>query len=234
MHSLNQKSNTLQSLLGLFLQSAHMPYKVINTLAHLRISVSTDTINQAVQSLLQESQNSLQQLGQSLVASYMYDNFDVDLKHDTPTVKKSNDSLKHLTSSLMFPLVHGVTLDNLKCSEDLWRSMNVSCCNQFNSWMFLHNLCAYGLEYFHQFKAMIHSPEPVKQIPTVKMPIFAAQVMDINNSTVSGNIQAVMELLQQGRVEDPAVTLDATKYVVLMHRDLGTGEEWWQELKLFS
>ncbi|KAI5999085.1 hypothetical protein EDD15DRAFT_2160888, partial [Pisolithus albus] len=121
MHGLNQKSNALQSLLGLFLQSAHAPYKVIDTLAHLGISVSTDTINRAIQSLSQESQNSLQRLGQSLLASYTYDNFDVDLKHDTLTVEKSNDSLKHLTSGLMFPLVHGVTLDDLKCSEDLWR-----------------------------------------------------------------------------------------------------------------
>ncbi|KAI5982306.1 hypothetical protein EDD15DRAFT_2324236 [Pisolithus albus] len=245
MHGLNQKSNALQSLLGLFLQSAHAPYKVIDTLAHLGISVSTDTINRAIQSLSQESQNSLQRLGQSLLASYAYDNFDVDLKHDTPTVEKSNDSLKHLTSGLMFPLVHGVTLDDLKCSEDLWRksalnplvdephtppkrawwdllerlqperstsSMNASCRNQFNSWMFLHDL--------------------FEQIPTVKTPIFAARAMDINNSTVSGNIQAVMELLEQGRVEDPAVTSEAaigdlpdiSKYVVLMHGDLGTGE----------
>ncbi|KIK21475.1 hypothetical protein PISMIDRAFT_12245 [Pisolithus microcarpus 441] len=56
--------------------------------------------------------------------------------------------------------------------------------------------------------------------------------MDINNSTVSGNIQAVMELLQQGGVEDPTLTSEAndndspdvSKYVVLVHGDLGTGE----------
>lgn len=85
MHGLNQKSNALQSLLGLFLQSAHTPYKVIDTLAHLGISVSTDTINLAIQSLSQESQNSLQRLGRSLLASYAYDNFDVDLWFDVPT-----------------------------------------------------------------------------------------------------------------------------------------------------
>ncbi|KAI6006910.1 hypothetical protein EDD15DRAFT_2142731, partial [Pisolithus albus] len=37
MHGWNQKSNVLQSLLGLFLQSAHTPYKVIDTLARLRV-----------------------------------------------------------------------------------------------------------------------------------------------------------------------------------------------------
>ncbi|KAI6144646.1 hypothetical protein BKA82DRAFT_144732 [Pisolithus tinctorius] len=120
MHSTNQKSNMLQSLLGLFLQSAYTPYKVIDTLAHLGISVSTDMISMAIQSLLQESQNSLQQLGWSLLTSYAYDNFDIDLKHYVPTVETSSDLLKHLTSGLLFPLVHGVMLDDLKCSKHLW------------------------------------------------------------------------------------------------------------------
>ncbi|KIK26861.1 hypothetical protein PISMIDRAFT_79972, partial [Pisolithus microcarpus 441] len=60
MNGWNQKSNVLQSLLGLFLQSAHTPYKVIDTLAHLGISISADTINMAVQSLSKESHSSLQ------------------------------------------------------------------------------------------------------------------------------------------------------------------------------
>ncbi|KAI6017690.1 hypothetical protein BKA83DRAFT_110752 [Pisolithus microcarpus] len=121
MNGWNQKLNVLQSLLGLFLQSAHTPYKVINTLACLGISVSADTISMVVQSLSKESHNSLQCLGQSLLASYTYNNCDVDLKTLAPTVEKSNDSLKHLTSGLLFPLVHGVTLNDLKCLEELWR-----------------------------------------------------------------------------------------------------------------
>ncbi|KAI6101841.1 hypothetical protein F5141DRAFT_979276, partial [Pisolithus sp. B1] len=104
MNGWNQKSNALQSLLGLFLQSAHTPYKVIDTLAHLGISVSADMINLAIQSLSKELHNSLQCLGWSLLASYTYDNFNVDLKTHAPTVEKSNNLLKHLTSGLLFPL----------------------------------------------------------------------------------------------------------------------------------
>lgn len=100
MHGSNQKANVLQSLLG------------------LGISISTDTINAAIEALSMESQNSLQRLGQSLLASYAYDNFDVDLKSYVPTAETSNESLKHLTSGLLFPLVHGVTLDDLKCSRE--------------------------------------------------------------------------------------------------------------------
>ncbi|KAI6097403.1 hypothetical protein EV401DRAFT_2151926 [Pisolithus croceorrhizus] len=53
------KANMLQSLLGLFLQSVHTPYKVIDTLTHLGITISANTINMAIQALSVESQNSL-------------------------------------------------------------------------------------------------------------------------------------------------------------------------------
>ncbi|KIM70514.1 hypothetical protein SCLCIDRAFT_100938, partial [Scleroderma citrinum Foug A] len=232
MQSINQKSNTLQCILGFFFQSVHAPYKAIDTLACLGVSISTDAINMAVQSLSAKSENVLHKLGQSLLASYAYNNFDVDLKSQVPTAEKSNDSLKHLTSGLLFPLVHGVTADDLKCLEELWkkselnphiegwnvpntwRSMqhlinlhsdgsntsSLSRRDQFNAWMFLHDLCSYGPEYFHQFQSMLQDPEPVEKIPPVKTPIYAARAMDVNNSTVSGNICAVINLLQQGRI----------------------------------
>ncbi|KAG1839901.1 hypothetical protein DFJ58DRAFT_624894, partial [Suillus subalutaceus] len=58
--------------------------------------------------------------GNLFFASYVYDNFDVDLKTHVPSAEKSNESLKHLTSGLMFPLQHGVTTDDLKFPEELW------------------------------------------------------------------------------------------------------------------
>ncbi|KAG1880054.1 hypothetical protein F4604DRAFT_1578920 [Suillus subluteus] len=53
--------------------------------------------------------------------------------------------------------------------------------------------------------------------------------MDISNSTVSGNINSVLELLKQGDIEDPAECdplqgPDVSEYVVLFHSDLGTGK----------
>jgi hypothetical protein len=53
--------------------------------------------------------------------------------------------------------------------------------------------------------------------------------MDISNSTVSGNINSVLELLKQGDIEDPAECdplqrIDVSEYVVLFHGNLGTGE----------
>ncbi|KIK73984.1 hypothetical protein PAXRUDRAFT_176964, partial [Paxillus rubicundulus Ve08.2h10] len=218
MQSTNQKANALQSILGIFLQSAHAPQKVIDTLARLGVSISTDSINLAVQSLSVESQTSLRALRQSFLASYAYDNFDVDLKSEVLLAEKSSESLKHLTSGLIFPLSHGISADDLKCSNQLWTKSppnphasnsdlpprrgwrdlvnlhlesadsELSHHDQFNAWMFLNDLCTYGPEYFHQFKPIIRSPDPIEQISLTKTQIFAARAMDVNNSTVNSNI----------------------------------------------
>ncbi|KAI6111301.1 hypothetical protein F5141DRAFT_1003488 [Pisolithus sp. B1] len=236
MQSMNQKANALQSILRIFFQSAHTPQKVIDTLACIGVLISTETINGAIRSLLAESQNHLQTLGQSLLTSYAYDNFNVDLKPHVPTVEKSHDSLKHLMSRLIFPLGHGVTTEDLMCLEELWGQSAInphvedtqlpsrmtwrallsinpktSAPNQlmhhehFNAWMFLSDLCTHGPEYFRTLKGGITEPDGIDQIPLIKTNLTAAWAMDVNNSTVSRNIHAIVDLLHQGGIYDPAV-----------------------------
>ncbi|KAG1882357.1 hypothetical protein F4604DRAFT_1577364, partial [Suillus subluteus] len=101
--------------------------------------------------------------------------------------------------------------------------------DRFNAWMFLMDLCTHGPEYFRRFKSDIQDPETIERIPLLKTPIIATRAMDINNSTVSGNIHAVIELLAQGGIYDPNdmefETPDISQHVVLTHGDLGTGEK---------
>ncbi|KAG2140009.1 hypothetical protein BD769DRAFT_1288794, partial [Suillus cothurnatus] len=120
MQTANQKSNVFQSIFGIFLQSTHTPQKVIETLLWMGICVSVDSINTAVMSLSKEAHRGISTLGQMLLASYAYNNFDVDLKSTVHTADKSEDMLKHLTTGLLFPLQHGITLENLHCSKALW------------------------------------------------------------------------------------------------------------------
>ncbi|KIK17109.1 hypothetical protein PISMIDRAFT_15379 [Pisolithus microcarpus 441] len=259
---MNQKANALQSILGILFQSAHTPQKVIDMLARIRISISTEMINGAIRSLLAELQNHLRTLGQSLLTSYAYDNFDVDLKPHVPTVEKSHDSLKHLMSGLIFPLKHGVTTEDLMCSQELWGQSAINphledtrlpsranwrallsinpeasapdqlmCHKHFNAWIFLSDLCTHGPEYFQTLKCGITEPEAIDQIPLIKTDLIAAWAMDVNNSTISRNIHAIVDLLRQGGIYDPAVVvtedldaLDISRHVVLIHGDLGTGE----------
>ncbi|KIK91646.1 hypothetical protein PAXRUDRAFT_149051, partial [Paxillus rubicundulus Ve08.2h10] len=84
------------------------------------VSISTDSINLAVQHLSVKLQNALNHLSQSCLASYTYNNFDVDLKSQVHMAETMNDSLKHLTLWLLFLLIHDILIDDLKCSEDLW------------------------------------------------------------------------------------------------------------------
>ncbi|KAG2365345.1 hypothetical protein BDR07DRAFT_1481465 [Suillus spraguei] len=75
---------------------------------------------------------------------------------------------------------------------------------------------------------MISDPESIDKIPLVQTPLTTARAMDINNSTITGNIQAIVLLLAQGRVHDPADTNfdppDISQHVVLFHGDLGAGK----------
>lgn len=72
----------------------------------------------------------------------------------------------------------------------------------------------------------------LEHIPVTKMPIIAASAMDVNNSTVSGNIQAIENLLAQGGIIDPNEINDCDRddipdvsdFVILFHGNLGTGE----------
>ncbi|KAH7917213.1 hypothetical protein BV22DRAFT_979647, partial [Leucogyrophana mollusca] len=124
--STNQKANSLSSMIGIFLQSTHTPEKVIETFARMGLSISVDAIHDAVRSLSAQSHRALQSLGKTLLAAYAYDNFDINLKGTVPTVDKSSDSLKHLTSGLLFPLQHGVTREDLRCSYELWRKSRLN------------------------------------------------------------------------------------------------------------
>jgi hypothetical protein len=102
--SVNQKANALSSMLGIFLHSMHAPKKVIETMSRMGLLISVDAIHNAICALSVECCCTLQYLGQTLLAAYTYDNFDVHLKSMVPTAEKSTDTLKHLTSGLLFPL----------------------------------------------------------------------------------------------------------------------------------
>ncbi|KAF9219046.1 hypothetical protein BS17DRAFT_718757, partial [Gyrodon lividus] len=217
----------LQSIVGIFLQSTHTPQKVIETLACMGISIFVEAINAIIHLLSAESHCTIQSLGQSLLAAYAYNNFDVDLKLVNHTAENLAELLKYLTSGLCFRLAHSITKENLWCSSELWEksplnlnaepssvaprkgwedllslhpdhpnSSGLTWRDCFNSWKMLSDLINFGTPYFTQFKDHLHNLEVVKGIPTVQTPILAACTMDVSNSTVAGNIQSVVNLLQ--------------------------------------
>lgn len=100
--------------------------------------------------------------------------------------------------------------------------------DRWNAWKFLHTLVNEGSAYFRKFRNHIGKPEVVEQIPLSKTQTYPVRAMDISNSTVAGNIDAITNLMEQGygaldELDDE--TLDELmEFVVLFHGDLGTGE----------
>ena len=126
MQSSNQCCDALQSAVGIFLESCNTPETVRELLAHMGLSISTTATNEMINSLSKESHTEIQALGQTLLASYAYDNLDIDLKHAIPTIEKDPTTLIHLTSATMLPMDDTVVLEDLNCSEALWKQSRLN------------------------------------------------------------------------------------------------------------
>ncbi|KAM6491513.1 hypothetical protein JOM56_013082 [Amanita muscaria] len=246
-------------IVSIFMQSTK---KVIETLAHMGISISMTAIYDAIKSLSINARRALQDLGRTMSFAIAYDNVDVLLKTSVPTVEKTTENLRHLTSGLFFPLMHGVQCEDLKCSKELWEKSlfnpynvdvlldkktysdlvilltdkldedKLTARDHFVAWLFLRDLCTYGPVYFQKLLNDIGEPEALEAIPLVKTKILPAYTMEVNNSTTSGNIQAIDNLLEQAGILDPDkisddehdLDFDVTDYILPFHGDLGTGE----------
>jgi hypothetical protein len=266
MQSRNNKCNALESIIGIFLHSTNTPEKVIQALAHMGISISLAAIHTAIHSLSLETHETLRKMGQTLIVGYAYDNFDIDFKTAVPTIEKIGDTLTHLTSGSLIMLEHGVTNKDLKCSKALWSksALNPQQKNpppeytamdllklhpevdhpsgltrreRFNAWKFRKDIYEHGPSYFQQFAPDLGLPETIEQIPVVKMRYAPARSMDVNESTHSGNISAITNLVHQGGVGDPDAQTEREKqtqwtrrmlslleYVVIFFGDLATFE----------
>ena len=77
-------------------------------------------IYDAIKSLSVNARRALLNLGKTMCFAIAYDNIDVLLKTSVPTIEKTTENLRHLTSGLFFPLMHGVKCKDLKCSRELW------------------------------------------------------------------------------------------------------------------
>ncbi|KZT68863.1 hypothetical protein DAEQUDRAFT_670600, partial [Daedalea quercina L-15889] len=254
--SSHQRCNALQSVMGVFLHSCKASESVVELLSRVGLSISCSAIDDTITSLSRESARATRQLGRTRCVAVAYDNFDVELKTDVPTVDKPHENLAHLTSSTFLHLEHGVTPQDLRCSAKVWQtSLNnpinhstqynldwreltslhvetphpsgLTRCQHFQKYIFLRDLVGHGPVYFAQFKDKLTDLEPIDPIPIVKSQQVPARAMDINQSSVDGNIEALTELFQQAGWGNLVVTpdcIDMNEYIVLVHGDLGTCE----------
>jgi len=99
---------------------------------------------------------------------------------------------------------------------------------EFRVWLFLRDLIEHGPEYFQKFRTEFSPPTPIGEpIPVEKTHIIPLQSLDISNSTVTGNIDTIVKLLEQtglGEYEPPTPTIPLDSQILLFHGDLGTGD----------
>lgn len=261
LQSTNQRCNALQSVIGLYLHACDAPEAIIDLLSRNGVAISRTAIDDAVTNLSKEANIGMKKLGRTLLAMVAYDNFDVELKHLVPTVEKPHDSLLHMTSGTFIPMEHGVTVADLCGAEKLWKESPDNPENRgqpeqidwtklltihpqvehpsgldrrerFQVWQFKFDLYTYGPEYFRRFLAKLGEPEDIERIPLVKTRQVPAQAMDVNQSSVDGNIEALQTLFQQLGIGDPsdkddhdqAGRRDIGDHVILVHGDLATCE----------
>ena len=153
MQSTNCSCNTLQSALGIFLHSCGTPEAVRELLAHMGLSILTTSINKAISNLSKDAITETHKIGKSLLTTYAYDNLNIDLKHSTPPVKNSPETLIHITSGTLFPLNH-ITIKDLDCSEELWKI------SQFNTEAHLQDIPKPTLDQIFEINPEPDEPHP--------------------------------------------------------------------------
>lgn len=235
MQSTNQRCNSLQALVGVFLQSCNTSEQTRNFLAHIGVSVSVMTINQAMKNLSQEARREIQRLGATLLTSYAYDNLDIDLVHSTSTLENTTkDTLVHLTTASMFPLHLNTQKSDLDFSERLRElALNPplpstiaeilahlppkyydldendrSIQDRFNAWKFCADLVMYGPPAFAQFKDKLGEPEEIEIIPLVQTKQVPLRLSKTGPSTPAKNATVLEEFFHQSNVGE--LTLESS------------------------
>ncbi|TFK20867.1 hypothetical protein FA15DRAFT_565080, partial [Coprinopsis marcescibilis] len=124
LQSNNEHCNYLQSILGLFFHSATVPEKVVKTLSHSGLSISTTSINRMIKSLSTEATRKIRATAQTLKAAFAYNNFNQSFKVAAPTIERPSTFVS-ATSATLIPLYNGreeklLNLNAMLCSEKLW------------------------------------------------------------------------------------------------------------------
>ena len=98
-NSTNKDVNALQSVIGFFLESKQTPDIIVELLAHMGVSVSSQTNCNVVNSLTVHAKQRNKHLPPS---QFIYNNFDVDLKVAQATAGKGGSHLS-MTSATFAP-----------------------------------------------------------------------------------------------------------------------------------
>jgi hypothetical protein len=91
-------------------------------------------------------------LGRTLCCSLAYDNFDVNARTDAPTLERDSQFI-HAASATLIPLSHGVTVDDLQCSQEVYTKTGLD----------EHNTPGVQIEY--TYRDLLPTPRKIAPLP---------------------------------------------------------------------
>ena len=204
--------------MGVFEHSCNTPHKVMEVMAHMGVAISPNAVNYAVAKLSKNAIREIERAGRTLLVGYAFDNFDVELPTTRHGVEQSTIKQFHLTSGVLLPLTNCVSREELRWSEELWKTSQfndrrkkqqahdvdiedlfriwpnvvdgdgLEMRERFNAWIFRRDLVERGPEYFRRFRKKLGEPEVLEGIPLTQTKQVPLYAMDVANSTVVGNI----------------------------------------------
>src|SRR5882762_4292626 len=244
-NSSNEQFNALQCIVGFFLESKGTPEGVIEMLAHMDVSVSTQTTRNMVNSLTKNARERSKTLPPTM---FIYDNFDMDFKVAQPTVGKSG-SHASMTSATFAPYAAMGSSDNLRFTQELHKTSRFNkdlaagdpriytprirdiLPRQFPavegldplSRAFAWHLRAILVQQepsFAAYTSQLGAPEAVDVLPVTRTIQFPASAINADEGQSDGNWQVLVNMLEQSGVPDARLEED----VILVHGDLSTKE----------
>jgi hypothetical protein len=117
MQSTNQHANALQSMIAIYLRSTDTSERVMEIMAHMGISVSVSSCNNAISSLSKDMKRQIEAIGQTLTAAYCYDN--INIPYYASPGDHSRSQFVSMTNATLVPMA-GVNREDLKLCEHLW------------------------------------------------------------------------------------------------------------------
>lgn len=245
-NSSNEHFNALQCVIGFFLESKCAAEGIIELLAHMGISVSTQTTRNMVQSLTKSAAERNRHLPPS---QFIYDNFDMDFKVAQPTIG-SRGSHASMTSATFAPyadlhpgdltftkelhaksrfnkdLLPGSPLiymphirDIIPKREPLVASDGLHALSRAFAWH-IRAILLQQDQSFAKYLPRLDLPESINLLPVTRTIQYPASAINADEGSHDGNWQVIENILKQGGVPDARLEDD----IILIHGDLATKE----------
>lgn len=240
-NSTNKDVNALQSVIGFFLELKQTPDIIVELLAHMGVSVSSQTNRNVVNSLTVHAKQWNKHLPPS---QFIYDNFDVDLKVAQATAGKGGSHLS-MTSATFAPYATIEGGFHLRYTKELYKTSHFNVhlsagdpqiytpllrhvLPNHNSGSGLRKVFAWHLHAiliqqepsFKSYESQLHLPNEIKCLPLVKTRQFPANAINADKGQNDSNWQVLESLLDQSGVQESTVEDN----IILVHGDLSMKE----------